>query len=97
LTAQIGNSTASQPFTEYVDNVFLTALMATSGSDPVVLAAGDIACEPTDASYNGGAGTAGACQQRATATELLGAAAVLPLGDTQYYAATLSQFQQVYD
>jgi hypothetical protein len=70
---------------------------ATGGSDPVVLAAGDIACDPTDASYNGGAGTASACQQLATGNELTGTVAVLPLGDDQYNAATLSQFQQVYD
>ena len=63
----------------------------------MVLAAGDIACDPTDASYNGGTGTASACQQVATANELTGTVAVLPLGDDQYNAASLSQFQQIYD
>jgi hypothetical protein len=120
LTAQIGNSTASQPSAVYVDNVALTTsapastptptstpipststptptATPTSASDPVVMAAGDIACDSTDASFNGGKGTAQACQQLATSSELTNTAAVLPLGDSQYYAATLSQFQQVYN
>jgi hypothetical protein len=61
------------------------------------MAAGDIACDPSDASYNGGKGSANACQQLATSNELTNTAAVLPLGDTQYFSATLGQFQQVYD
>src|ERR671939_466806 len=57
-----------------------------TGPDPVIGAAGDIACDPSDPGYNGGAGTSDRCQQRATSNLLVGAAlsAVLPLGDIQY-------------
>jgi acid phosphatase type 7 len=59
------------------------------GPPPVVAAAGDIACAPSDASFNSGKGTATACRQAATAAVLgtLSPNAVLPLGDTQYHPA----------
>ncbi len=66
--------------------------------DPVIAAAGDIACAPEDANFNGGAGTATACRQRATSDLLagLGYKAVLTLGDTQYEDGALTRFQAVY-
>ena len=72
---------------------------AASAQDPVIAAAGDIACDPTDPGYNGGAGTADRCQQRATSDLLVGAplAAVLPLGDIQYNSASLANITAVYD
>jgi Calcineurin-like phosphoesterase len=66
-------------------------------SDPVVMAAGDIACDPGDRSYNGGKGTGTSCMQLATSNELTTAAAVLPLGDDQYNHGALSAFDTVYD
>jgi hypothetical protein len=70
-----------------------------SPEDNLIGAAGDIACDSSNSSYNGGAGTATACQQRATSDLLLGLnlAAVLPLGDEQYEVGALSAFQTVYD
>jgi acid phosphatase type 7 len=70
-----------------------------SPEDNLIGAAGDIACPTTSSNYNGGAGTATACQQRATSDLLLGLnlAAVLPLGDDQYEVGALSEFQTVYD
>jgi hypothetical protein len=68
-------------------------------ADPVVFAAGDIACDPGDTDFNGGEGTPTACRQKATA-DLLGAGtfdAVLALGDLQYNSGTLSSFQRSYD
>jgi acid phosphatase type 7 len=67
--------------------------------DPVIMAAGDIACDPADPSYNEGAGTSTRCHQRATSDLLVGAAvaAVLPLGDLQYQGASLSNIMAVYD
>ena len=61
------------------------------------MAAGDIACDPSDASFNGGNGTATACRQRWTAQLLNGADEVLAVGDTQYDCGGLSAFQQAYD
>jgi hypothetical protein len=68
-----------------------------SSSDPGVMAAGDIACDPGDPNYHGGKGTGIACMQLATSSELTNAAAVLPLGDDQYNSGTLSAFDTVYD
>lgn len=71
---------------------------ASRGSDPVIAAAGDIACSPTSTNFNGGNGTADACHMKATADLLVNTdlAAVLPLGDLQYETGTLSAFQQSY-
>jgi acid phosphatase type 7 len=67
-------------------------------NDPVIAAAGDIACDPTDPGFNGGNGTSGRCQQKATSNLLLntGLTGVVTLGDEQYDDATLSKFNQVY-
>jgi hypothetical protein len=69
-----------------------------TGSDPVIAAAGDIACDPTDPGFNSGNGTSGRCQQKATSNLLLntGLTGVVTLGDEQYDDATLSKFNQVY-
>src|SRR5919204_1683166 len=72
---------------------------APATSDPVIAAAGDIACDPTDGSFNGGQGTAGSCRESATSDLLVngGFTAVLPLGDDQYNCGGLAAFQQSYD
>ena len=71
---------------------------AEATADPVIAAAGDIACDPADPGYNGGAGTSARCRQRATSDLLVGAglAAVLPLGDIQYDSPTASRINAVY-
>jgi len=60
--------------------------------DPVIAAAGDIACEP------GGQVSADTCQQKATSDLLLRRplAAVLTLGDEQYVEGRLKSFQTQY-
>jgi hypothetical protein len=70
-----------------------------SAADPVIGAAGDIACAPTDPGYNGGNGTATRCRQRATSDVLVGAglSAVLPLGDIQYDSPSAANLQAVYN
>jgi acid phosphatase type 7 len=68
--------------------------MAFSGGaaaqDPVIAAAGDIACAPDD--------TTNPCRQMETSDLLVGAglAAVLPLGDIQYDSASLANILAVY-
>ena len=64
------------------------------GVDPVIAAAGDIACSPNDPAFNGGAGTAALCRQAATSDLLAGTglSAVLALGDVQYDCATPADF-----
>jgi hypothetical protein len=70
-----------------------------AAADPVIGAAGDIACDPADGSFNSGNGTAARCRQLHTSNQLLGAglAAVLPLGDLQYECGGASAFLQSYD
>ena len=71
----------------------------TSTGDPVVMAAGDIACDPNDGSFNGGSGTSGSCRQKATSDLLLAAdpAAVLALGDIQYNCGGYEAFLRSFD
>ena len=77
-----------------VTALFLTAAPARA-ADPVIAAAGDIACDPLSSSYHGGLGTAHACHAPLTAGLIAGDAVsgVLPLGDNQYYCGSLRAFQ----
>ena len=63
-----------------------------------VATAGDIACDPNEANFNGGQGTATACRQFAVSSAILagGYDAVLPLGDTQYNAGSTAAFAASY-
>jgi calcineurin-like phosphoesterase family protein len=63
--------------------------------DPVIAAAGDIACDPVDTFYNFGQGTATACRMKATSDLLVGRSwdAVLLLGDNQYLTGTLAAYR----
>jgi hypothetical protein len=69
------------------------------GVDPVVAAAGDIACDPADPRFAAGVGTGAFCRQRQTSDLLLrmDLAAILAPGDLQYEDATLWKFQQSFD
>lgn len=68
-----------------------------SSGGTVVLAAGDIACDPADSSFNNGNGTSTRCRQKFTAQLLSAADAVFALGDVQYECAGLSAFSQSYN
>ena len=76
----------------------IAGLSAEAAADPVIMAAGDIACDPTDPGYNGGAGSADRCHQQATSDLLLSTPldAVLPLGDIQYDSASTARINAVY-
>jgi acid phosphatase type 7 len=71
---------------------------ASAKGDPVIAAAGDIACDPSNADFNGGQGTNGACEQQATYEVLqrIDPTAVLALGDNQYYCGGYQAFLQSY-
>jgi hypothetical protein len=73
--------------------------LAQAASDPVIAAAGDIACDPNSGSFNGGNGSDTACRQKYTSNILVNGnyAAVLPLGDVQYYCGGYQAFLQSYD
>jgi hypothetical protein len=73
--------------------------VALAASDPVIAAAGDIACDPASSNFNAGNGTSGLCRQKYTSDLLVnaGLAAVLPLGDIQYYCGGYQAFLQSYE
>jgi acid phosphatase type 7 len=76
-----------------------TAIMPAAG-DPIIAAAGDIACDPTSANFNGGQGTAAACRQMATSDIIDDdprIAAVLTLGDDQYGCGGFTAFEASFD
>jgi hypothetical protein len=76
-----------------------TSEVALAASDPVIAAAGDIACDPTNSSFNNGNGSSGSCRPKYTSDLLVnaGLAAVLALGDNQYYCGGYQAFLQSYD
>src|SRR3954462_10484165 len=67
--------------------------------DPIIAAAGDIACDPTNGHFFGGEGDSNTCRQKATSDLLVnhGYSAVLSLGDNQYYCGGYSAILQSYD
>ena len=69
-----------------------------AAADPVIAAAGDIACDPAISGFNNGLGTVSRCRQKYTSDLLVnaGLAAVLPLGDVQYECSGYSAFAASY-
>jgi hypothetical protein len=76
----------------------LTVPLVAAASDPVIAAAGDIACDPTNSNFHGGDGSSSSCRQRYTSDLLVNGnfAAVIALGDNQYYCAGYGAFLQSY-
>jgi hypothetical protein len=72
---------------------------ALAASDPVIAAAGDIACDPANSVFNNGNGSPTACHQKYTSDLLVNAGlkAILPLGDLQYFCGGYQAFLQSYD
>jgi len=70
-----------------------------TGLPPVLAAGGDVACSPSDPSFNGGEGRPGFCRQRMTSDLMLRSdlSAVLAVGDLQYERGELQNFQAAYD
>jgi acid phosphatase type 7 len=108
-----GGGTAVEPASEWASasgfGHYLDALRANGGppqdSPAVLAAAGDIACAPTDASFNDGDGhdeadnTEDACMEGRTADVVLSTqpSVVLPLGDDQYERGEFGAFAASYD
>jgi hypothetical protein len=69
-------------------------------TDPVTLVAtGDIACDPANPAFNGGAGTGNRCRAKAVARVItrVDPQALLTLGDHQYDDGRAGKFQRSYD
>ncbi len=77
--------------------ISVTTPPAPTGGGSVVMAAGDIACDPSDTSFKSGNGTSTKCRQKYTAQLLSAADRVLALGDTQYTCGAASEFAASYD
>ena len=76
-----------------------TAPEALAQGDPVIAAAGDIACDPANPDYNQGNGTPNTCRMGATAEIIVARrpTAVLTLGDNQYEDGALAKYQVSYE
>ena len=69
-------------------------------SDPLIAAAGDIACDPSSSKFHGGQGTSSACRAKATGDLVLADPAidaVLALGDNQYQCGGYQAYLQSFD
>jgi len=76
-----------------------TSSAVAASSELVVVATGDIACDPDHRHYRDGVGASHNCHQKATADLVRAQApdAVLPLGDIQYESGTLDAFRASFD
>lgn len=82
--------------------VTLRSSATAGGGDPVIAAAGDIACDPADPKFAGGVGSGKKCRAMATSDLLLDMLddrldRVLAIGDTQYECGALAAFHASYD
>ncbi len=71
-------------------------IQVTPNPDPIIGAAGDIACDPLAPAFNNGVGVSPDCVAASTEQLLTGVDAVLPLGDTQYNCGGYQAFLQSY-
>ena len=76
-----------------------TPVAQAATGDPVIAAAGDIACDPANTNFRNGLGSTNSCHQKVVSDLLVGTglSAVLLLGDNQYYCGGYNAFLQSYD
>jgi hypothetical protein len=88
---------AAQNVSDASNDVSVTTPPQTT--DPVIMAAGDQACDPTASSFNSGLGTSTSCRQKYTSDLLVNhnLAGVLALGDIQYECGGYNAFLGSYD
>ncbi len=92
---QIGENVAGRTGDFYYDSITVTGAL-----DPVLAAAGDIACDPQNPNFNAGAGTTSNCKQKAVSDAILAdpsVTTVAALGDVQYECGGLAAFNASYD
>ena len=93
-------SAAARPEAQAPDDArILRGLAAQSDADPVIAAAGDIACDPQFQFFNGGVGSSTYCHEQYTSNLFLSQsfAAILPLGDIQYWCDGPAAFDVSYN
>ncbi|HYX88851.1 MAG TPA: Ig-like domain-containing protein, partial [Gaiellaceae bacterium] len=98
-----GTYTAQAEQTDAAGNVGRSAAntftITQAVTDPSIVAAGDIACDPASGLFNNGLGTTTACRQKYTSDLFANSnvAGVLPVGDLQYECGGYSAFLGSYD
>jgi hypothetical protein len=98
-TTSSATTTTSTTTTPTTSSATTTTSTTTSAApDPVVMAAGDIACAVNDPNFNNLNGQPGYCHMRATAglTSTVNPTAILVLGDEQYNSGSSSDFTASY-
>jgi hypothetical protein len=93
---ELGNRTRGRRYDAIYDDVRVDTRFI---RDLTIGAAGNIACDPKQKSYNGGNGSGFACHMKHTSNLLVRGRynAVLALGDNQYICGGLSAYNQSYD
>ena len=81
-----------------LDQAPVPPAMSAGEKGVIVIAAGDISCDPTSAKYNRGQGTGKHCQMQATSDLAVAQnpAAVLLLGDNQYEQGAINAYQNAW-
>jgi len=95
-TIEIGNRSAGRRYTAVYDDITVDTEFI---RDLTIAAAGNIACDPNQAGYNGGDGTPNSCHMKYTSNILVSRNydAVLGLGDNQYICGGHGGYNQSYD
>jgi acid phosphatase type 7 len=96
---QVGESVSGRTADLVYDSVNVTGPIPPP-SDPVLVAAGDIACDPLSSNFLGGFGNSNNCRQKAVSDLILAdpaVSAVAALGDVQYYCGGAAAFTASYD
>jgi chitodextrinase len=104
LAGYVGLSAVASRAAQSAAGASAEALLAaataeSAAGDPVIAAAGDIACDPSNSNFNGGNGVSNSCRQKAVSDLVFGKGydAVLLLGDNQYYCGGYTAHVQSYD
>ncbi len=96
---QVGENVAGRIADFVYDSVLVTGPVPPP-SDPVLVAAGDIACDPLNSNFLGGLGNSNNCRQKAVSDLIVAdsqVSAVAVLGDVQYYCGGAAAFAASYD
>jgi hypothetical protein len=95
----LGDSRTTATYDAAFDDLQVSTVSPPPSAEAVIAAAGDIACDPADAAFNDGNGTADRCAQMRTSDLLVGEDldAVLVLGDAQYECGGYQAFLDSFD
>jgi acid phosphatase type 7 len=99
-TTPVGRVQVGENVSGRTADLVYDAVVVTGATDPVLVAAGDIACDPLNPDFNAGFGFSNSCRQKAVSDLILTdpeIRAVAALGDIQYYCGGAAAFAASYD